>query len=112
MRWNTQLESSARGHAQDMARNNYFSHKSLNGNNYAKRIVNAGYPRNSYKAENIAAGRASVDLAMKRLVNSPEHCKNIMNPVYNEFAMVCAYNENSKFEYYWVQNFGKKVFAR
>ena len=68
---NLQLRDAARGHSQDMATNNYFSHTSLDGRTFDQRIRQAGYaggfsPRTSprapqpHKPSSIAGCRAPV----------------------------------------------------
>src|SRR5687768_3988122 len=48
--WNTQLQLSALGHAQDMARNRYFSHVSKNGDKIKDRITAAGYTYSGFQS--------------------------------------------------------------
>jgi len=104
--WNNQLQFSALGHAQDMARNKYFSHVSKNGNKIKERISGAGYTREGFQTytigENIAWGQRSIREVMKGWLDSESHCKNLMNPAFKEVGIAM---EN----YYWVQDFGGRV---
>ena len=61
--WNANLLQAAKGHATDMATNNYFSHTGQDGRSPDQRVLAAGY---SYTrmGENIAAGQTSVESAM------------------------------------------------
>ena len=101
--WNNNLEHSAKGHAWDMANNNYFSHTSKDGRSMEDRIVFAGYYFNGYKSfmvgENIAMGQQSIDEVMDGWMKSEGHCKNLMNPQFKEVGVA----EN---HHYWVQDFG------
>ncbi|WP_230658277.1 CAP domain-containing protein [Psychrobacter sp. I-STPA10] len=106
--WNGHLAQSASLHAKDMADNNYFSHESQDGRTMEQRIIAAGYANNSYKAENISAGRKTLDDTINGWIASEGHCKNMMSPDYQDFGMACASNANSEYTTYWVQNFGKQ----
>ena len=101
--WNDQLEIAAIGHAQDMARQNYFSHTSLDGRTMQDRIRMAGYIYNGFKSyaigENIAEGQMTITEVMQGWFHSPGHCKNLMNPAFKEIG-VAVFNN------YWVQDFG------
>ena len=104
--WNYQLQLSALGHAQDMARNGYFSHVSKNGYKFKERITAAGYTPKGYQSfnigENIAWGQSSIKEVMKGWLNSPSHCKNLMNPAFKEVGIALE-------KTYWVQDFGGRV---
>jgi uncharacterized protein YkwD len=104
--WNTQLELSALGHAQDMARNKYFSHVSKTGARIKDRITGAGYTYAGFQSftigENIALNQRSIREVMNGWLKSPEHCKNIMSPAFKEVGVAMQ-------DYYWVQNFGGRV---
>jgi uncharacterized protein YkwD len=104
--WNMYLERSAAGHATDMARQRYFSHTSKDGRSMEDRISLAGYVFNGYKSftigENIAWGQESIDEVMNGWINSPGHCKNLMNPEFKEVGVA----ENNE---YWVQDFGGRA---
>lgn len=101
--WNTYLEQSAAGHAADMARQRYFSHTSKDGRSLEDRVALGGYVFNGYKSfaigENIAWGQESIIEVMNGWINSPGHCKNLMNPAFKEVGVA----ENNE---YWVQDFG------
>jgi uncharacterized protein YkwD len=104
--WNTQLQLSALGHAQDMARNRYFSHVSKNGDKIKDRITAAGYTHSGFQSftigENIAFNQRTIREVMQGWLNSPGHCKNIMSPAYKEVGIAMQ-------NYYWVQDFGGRV---
>ena len=105
--WNTMLLTAAAGHSSDMAKNNYFSHTSLDGRTFAQRITAAGY---SYTAagENIAAGQTSVQSVMTTWINSPGHCQNLMNPGYRDVALACVRNDGASYRLYWTMDLGRR----
>jgi uncharacterized protein YkwD len=106
LRWNDALAEASRLHAEDMARNNYFSHSGRDGSNPAQRVERAGY---HYRAtgENIAAGgQMKPEDAVAGWIKSPGHCANLMNPAYTEMGVAFAVNSRSAMGVYWTQAFG------
>jgi uncharacterized protein YkwD len=100
LRWNDQLESAAAGHANDMYKNNYFSHDSQDGSTPGDRIFRAGYLWRSY-GENIAKGYTSEKDVMDAWILSVDHCQNIMNASFQELGA-------ARTGTYWVQDFGTR----
>jgi uncharacterized protein YkwD len=103
--WNTALAAASQLHADDMARNNYFSHSGRDGSNPAQRVVRAGY---NYRAtgENIAAGQMKPEDTVAGWIKSPPHCANMMNPGFTEMGVAFAVETNSELGVYWAQEFG------
>ncbi len=97
--WNDKLGEAAIKHTKDMAANNYFSHTSQDGKSLVDRINAAGYTW-FMLGENIAMGHTSEQQVMEGWINSPGHCKNIMNAGFTEVGFGRDKN-------YWTQNFGK-----
>lgn len=108
VRWSTTLASSADAHSADMANANYFSHYTPSGVSPFQRMRAAGY---SYRAagENIAAGRslASPEAVVRAWLDSPGHCRVIMNGKYKELG-VGRVEGPGKWGVYWTQNFGAR----
>ncbi len=106
VRWSDTLAASADAHSADMANNNYFSHYGQSGASPFQRMRAAGY---SYRAagENIAAGRSLADPAavVRAWLNSPGHCRVIMNGKYKELG-VGRVEGPGKYGIYYTQNFG------
>ncbi|MEJ6979346.1 CAP domain-containing protein [Pedobacter sp. P351] len=104
--WNNELQLSALGHAQDMARNKYFSHVSKNGDRIKDRITSAGYTYEGFQSftigENIAFNQRSIREVMQGWLNSPSHCKNLMSPAFKDVGIAMQ-------NYYWVQDFGGRI---
>ncbi|MDR6223598.1 CAP domain-containing protein [Methanococcoides alaskense] len=86
-RFNSLLNDVASEHSQEMIDKDYFSHNSYDGTSFSTRIRSSGYE--SYRvAENIAFRvPPSVTIAHERLMASPGHRKNILNPSYNEIGI-------------------------
>ncbi len=104
--WNAQLVSAADAHSTDMARFNFFSHTGSNGLDVGSRVTATGY---TYSAvgENIAAGQQTIDAVMAGWLDSPGHCRNIMNANYAEVGASCTRNNAADFRIYWTQVFGR-----
>jgi hypothetical protein len=107
LRLSSQLGPAAQGHAEDMARNNYFNHQGLNGSTPSDRATAVGY-RYSYVGENISAGNKTPTQTIQQWMNSPGHRQNILNPSYTEIGFGYAYANSSSYRYYWVQVFGSQ----
>jgi uncharacterized protein YkwD len=87
--WNDQLEQAALVHSQDMNTKNYFSHIAPDGSTAGDRIIQAGYNWLNY-GENIGMGYKNENEVIEGWLNSPAHCKNIMNPGYKEIGLAKA----------------------
>ena len=101
--WNNKLYEAAFAHAKDMHTNNYFDHTSPSGENVYHRLVQSGYINDNRSiltyGENIAFGNFDLHTAVKKWLDSPSHCANLMRDSYREMAI--AHDGN-----YWVQVFG------
>lgn len=76
--WNSLLEKAAADHSRDMQQNNFFSHTGSNGSTIGERVTKAGFIWRSC-GENIAKGYPDEQSVVEGWINSPGHCKNIMN---------------------------------
>ena len=106
--WNTKLLQAAKGHATDMATNNYFAHTGQDGRTPDQRVLAAGYSY-SRMGENIAAGQTSVESAMAGWIASPSHCQNMMTPDFRDIAVACARNDAARYHLYWVMEMGRPL---
>ena len=98
--WNDKLEKAASLHSADMYQRNYFSHASQDGKKGGARLDEAGYHWKTF-GENIAMGyRNEVDV-VEGWLQSPGHCKNIMNKDFKEMGVARVGN-------YWTQEFGRR----
>ncbi len=105
--WDDHLQQAAQGHAEDMARQDYFDHKDKRGYKSLKRAMEVGYPARVV-GENIGAGYVSFKLAMAGWVASPGHCQNLMHAEFREMGLGYAYENKSNWGRYWVMTFGTK----
>jgi len=104
LRTDERLRTAARNHSADMAKNDYFSHVSLDGRTFVDRIARAGYPRGSAAAENIAAGYGSAKAVVQGWMDSPGHRRNIMSCGSKAVGVGLAYRGGKP---YWTQDFGR-----
>ncbi|NND91284.1 MAG: CAP domain-containing protein [Granulosicoccus sp.] len=98
--WNAELQRAAQAHSDDMAVHNFFDHTGSDGSSIGQRATSAAY-RWSSVGENISAGQSSAALAVDAWVNSPGHCRNLMNPVFTDVALACAEDPLADYTYYW-----------
>lgn len=75
--FNASLAAAAQLHAEDMAANGYFDHRSLDGRTYAQRISGQGY-RSCWPVENLAWGQRDAARAVTEWAGSPGHRRNMM----------------------------------
>ena len=97
---------SARLHSEDMAKNNYFDHTGLNGSTPFDRMAAAGYAGPYPWGENIAAGQTSPAQVVQAWMDSPGHCRNIMNCGFKVLGVGYFHSDGSQMKHYWTQNFG------
>lgn len=97
--WSGKLEAAAKNHANDMSRNNFFSHTSSNGASVVGRLKSVDYKWLSF-GENIAMGYKSERDAVNAWLKSPSHCKNIMCGDFTEMGVATS-------GVYWTQVFGR-----
>ena len=96
------LATVAFGHADDMARHNYFEHEDLKGHSPADRVRAMGY-QEKLVGENIAYGPKSADEVVQGWLDSPAHCENIMDPRFAEMGIAFAAGQSSRRGLFWVQ---------
>lgn len=72
------LAAAAEAHAQDMVRQNYFSHTGADGSSVGQRVRAEGYSW-CWVAENIAAGDQTEASVFNSWLNSPPHRRNMLN---------------------------------
>lgn len=105
---NALLDLAAQRHAEAMARERFFDHRDPHGNGPRERITATGYVGRAW-GENIAAGQPTAEVVVDAWMLSPGHCRNIMNPMFNELGVGVLLNlDSAPYPTYWVQNFGKR----
>ncbi|WP_297796265.1 CAP domain-containing protein [uncultured Marinobacter sp.] len=102
--YNCPIEGAAEHHSNDMASNNFFSHTGSNGLRVGARVTATGYEW-SVVGENIAAGYDDVDTVVQAWLDSPGHCRNIMEPKFSQFAVRRVDTNRADYENYWTQVF-------
>ncbi|EWT07409.1 hypothetical protein N864_07145 [Intrasporangium chromatireducens Q5-1] len=100
---NSALTGAAQAHSADMARNNYFSHTSLDGRTAMQRMRAAGFT-GSLMGENIAAGQTTADSVMSAWMKSSGHRANILNCGYRFIGV--GHATGGSYGHYWTQDFG------
>ncbi len=103
-----QLACAARGHALNMATNDFFDHDSLDGRDPGERIDETGYAWTLW-AENISAGRVDAETTVQGWLDSDTgHCENLLSPDATDGGFGYAYDAESTYGHYWVQVFGRR----
>jgi uncharacterized protein YkwD len=98
-----QLTEAAQGHAEDMARRDFFAHDNPDGTTATQRMRAAGYT-GGRTGENIAQGYSTAREVVDAWIDSPGHCRNLMSGNYTEIGI--GYYRGGPGRHYWVQNFG------
>lgn len=104
LRIDSRLNTAARLHSEDMARQDYFSHTSLDGRTWDQRIRAQGYGAPS--GENIAAGYPDAASVMRGWMNSEGHRANILTCSHR--AIGVGIGRGGSYGIYWTQNFGRE----
>ena len=103
---NSQLESAAAVHSNDMAINNFFAHLSPTTNKtFRERQRDAGYNWTT-GGENIAAGQSSASEVVGDWIGSPSHCANLMVAAYRDVGVSCKFNSAATYQNYWTLEMG------
>jgi uncharacterized protein YkwD len=101
LRTDERLRRAARGHSQDMADRNYFSHDSQDGRSPWDRAKAQGYAQPI--GENIAKGQRTPADVVEAWMNSPGHRANILNCDAKAIGVGLAYDGDTPI---WTQLFG------
>lgn len=102
--WLDRAADSARTHSQDMAGNNYFSHKDLGGKLAGSRADKCGLNDWRLIGENIAWISGGGDTASRTVnswMRSEGHRENMLNPKFKESGIGLAVTREGK--YYFTQ---------
>lgn len=101
VKWNDRVAEVARSHSNDMAINNYFDHKNLDGKSPFDRMSEAGLVYRT-AGENLAVGQFSAIFAHEGLLNSYGHRKNILNSNFEELGVGVSFQNDRP---YFTQNY-------
>jgi uncharacterized protein YkwD len=94
------LARTAQDHSDDMAARDYFSHTSLEGRTFDRRISDTGYHGNDL-GENIAAGFGDTDEVQSAWMDSAGHRRNITDCSFTDIGI--GYAQQGGF---WTVDFG------
>lgn len=100
------LTRAAASQAEAMAAGNFLDHQGRDGSTPADRATRAGYNWRSV-GENIAMGQTTPEAVVQDWLRSPEHCANIMEPVFQHMGVAFAVRPSSEGGIYWAQTFGR-----
>lgn len=106
LRLEVRLNAAAQKHTTEQAALGDIYHVSSNGTGPGDRIAATGYTFSSW-GENVAAGQISPDEVMTAWMNSPGHCRNILNPGYTELG-VGFLETNNSYRTWWTQKFARE----
>jgi uncharacterized protein YkwD len=100
--WDDRVRETAREHSADMAENDYFDHKNLEGQTPFDRMKEDAVAFHT-AGENLAYGQLSSIFAHEGLMNSLGHRENILRKDYEYLGVGVAFNEKS--QPYYTQNY-------
>lgn len=103
--WSGEISVLSEAHSVDMAANNYLEHNDLNGKTPWQRALDADIDY-VYYAENIAGGSGLSYMTFDQWVNSKNHNAVLLADC-TILGVGGAYSENSKYGFYWTQNFAE-----
>jgi uncharacterized protein YkwD len=109
LRLSRTLGAAADHHSREMASKNYFSHTLRGGISWSQNITNHGYPTNTYRAENIAAGHSLARDTFNQWKNSSGHRANVLNSTYKAIGIGRSVGYESDYRWYWTTTFGSTV---
>lgn len=103
LRLNPKLADAAQRYSQEMANYGFVDHVGRDGRGPGDRIVAAGY-RMLEAGENLAGGYGSPEQVVRAWMRSPDHRKNLLNPVFNEVGFGVTMVRGPEGLYpFWVQ---------
>jgi uncharacterized protein YkwD len=92
-------------YAQDMATYGYMSHTGHDGSSPAARVSRSGY-RWSEVGENLASGIMTPEEVVAGWLQSPDHCANLMDPLFTQVGLGFAVAVHRDAGVYWAMEFG------
>jgi uncharacterized protein YkwD len=104
LRMEGRLKRAADAHSDDMVSRSFFGHQNPSGESPFDRIARAGY-RYRTAGENVAAGQRSPQQVVQAWMDSPGHCRNIMNASFTETGIGHT-RATDIYGHYWTQTFG------
>lgn len=93
----------------DMVGYDYFSHTDHLGRDPFQRLAAFGYPSNSWRGENLAAGYEDAARTFEQWRTSTPHRRNMLNSHYRAIGIARVCNQATTYGCYWVTEFGSVV---
>lgn len=106
------LTAAAEWMSRDMATKNYFSHTDSRGRSPFARMAAAGYPTNSFRGENLAAGNVAAGLTFQQWRHSPTHDRVMRTGQYRAIGIARVYSPTSSYKWYWTTTYGSRITSR
>lgn len=104
LRRSDRLARAAQSHAEDMARNDFFTHRGSDGSTAGRRARQAGYDW-CRVGENIYKGRDSIAAAFEAWQRSSAHRRVMLSPEYTQYGLGRA--RDAAGSTYWVMVLGR-----
>ena len=102
---NATLQRAALDYAQQMAVYGYMDHTGRDGSSPAERVTRAGYHWRE-TGENLASGIMTPEEVVAGWLHSPEHCANLMDPLFREMGVAFAVDPANVEVIDWTEDFG------
>jgi hypothetical protein len=103
------LTKAARWMGNDMTAYDYFSHDDHLGRDPFDRLKLFGYPSDTYRGENLAAGYPDAWNTFVQWRESPGHRANMLKAEYTSIGIALVEDENATYGHYWVTEFGSRL---
>lgn len=101
------LSDAADHHSASMATNDYFAHDLLpDGVSWSQNMTDHGYGYDTWRGENIAAGRGGGDEVFAQWEASPHHNEAMLGTEFVAVGIGRAYWAASTYGWYWTTDFG------
>lgn len=94
--------------SRDMPAYDYFGHVDHLGRSPFRRMTYFGYPTNTYRGENIAAGYTTAEAVVRAWRNSEPHRVNMLRSEYRAIGIGRTCVQGSDYYCYWVTDFGSR----
>lgn len=101
LQWHAAAEAAAAEHLHDVAQGPRLRHRGSDGSTVGDRLRRHGYGWGA-AGENLAAGHASAAQTLQQWLQSPAHCRTLMQADFQHAALVGRRVAGSRYGAYWV----------
>ncbi|CAA9436184.1 MAG: hypothetical protein AVDCRST_MAG51-2945 [uncultured Ramlibacter sp.] len=105
--WHQALASAAAKHSRDMAKRDFFGHRSPDGAVVEQRVRREGYPARA-AGESIAGGDYTPEGVVRSWFGNEKHCRNLMSAAFTEVGASCVTQPGSDWGTYWTMVLGSR----